>query len=77
MKLVSKLMVHRVLSDTTYLSVGLLSPLKKLKFPSLARRRRRGDMIQTFKINRDIEDIPSEIFFFKLCTSSSNRGHSL
>ena len=29
MILVSKLMVHRALSDKTYLSLGLLSPLKK------------------------------------------------
>ena len=28
MILVSKFMVHRVLSDKTYLSLGLLSPLK-------------------------------------------------
>ena len=28
MKLVSKFMVHRALSDKTYLSLGLLSPLK-------------------------------------------------
>ena len=27
MKLVSKFMVHRVLSDKTYLSLGLLSPI--------------------------------------------------
>ena len=50
--------------------------LKKLKLPSLAHRRRRGDMIQTFKIIKGIEDIPSKRFF-KLCTSSSTRGHSL
>ena len=29
MILVSKFMVHRVLSDKTYLSLGLLSPLKR------------------------------------------------
>ena len=28
--LVSKFMVHRALSDKTYLSLGLLSPLKKV-----------------------------------------------
>ena len=28
--LVSKFMVHRALSDTTYLSLGLLSPLKTI-----------------------------------------------
>ena len=29
--LVSKFMVHRALSDKTYLSLGLLSPLKRLQ----------------------------------------------
>ena len=37
--------------------------LKKLKLPSLAHRRRRGDMIQTFKIIKGIEDITFERFF--------------
>ena len=50
--------------------------LKKLKLPSLAHRRRRGDMIQTFKIIKGIEYIPSERFF-KVCKESSTRGHSL
>ena len=59
------------LKDMTY-----TERLKKLKLPSLAHRRRRGDMIQAFKIIKGIEDIPSERFF-KLCTSSSTRGHSL
>ena len=59
------------LKDMTY-----TERLKKLKLPSLAHRRRRGDMIQTFKIIKGIEDIPSKRFF-KLCTSSSTRGHSL
>ena len=31
MTLVSKFMVHRALSDKTYLLLGLLSPLRKLK----------------------------------------------
>ena len=50
--------------------------LRKLKLPSLAHSRRRGDMIRTFKIIKGIEDIPSERFF-KLCENSSTRGHSL
>ena len=50
--------------------------LKKLKLPSLAHRRRCGDMSQTFKIIKGIEDIPSERFL-KLCISLSTRGHSL
>ena len=50
--------------------------LKKLKLPSLAHPRRRGDMIQTFKIIKGVDNIPSERFF-KLCNSSSTLGHSL
>ena len=57
------------LKDMTY-----TERLKKLKLPSLAHRRRSGDMLQTFKIIKGIEDIPSERFF-KLCTSSSTHGH--
>ena len=49
--------------------------LKNLKLPRLAHRRICGDMIQTFKIIKAIEDIPSERFF-KLCTSLSTRGHT-
>ena len=60
-----------VLKDLTY-----IERLKKLKLPSLADRRRRGNMIQTFKIIKRIEDIPSESFL-KVCTSSSTCGHSL
>ena len=41
---------------------------KKLKLPSLAHRRRCGDMIQTFRIIKGIED-PKD--FFKFSTSSS------
>ena len=39
MILVSKFMVHRALSDKTYLSLGLLSPLKqqKLKMYTVAK----------------------------------------
>ncbi|MES9879908.1 MAG: reverse transcriptase family protein [Sedimenticola sp.] len=47
--------------------------LKELKLPTLAHRRRRGDMIQTFKIIRGIEDIPSDRFF-TICHSRT-RGH--
>ena len=61
------------LKDLTY-----IERLKKLKLPSLAHRRRRGDMIQTFKIIKfkGIKDIPSERFF-KVCKESSTRGQSL
>ena len=37
--------------------------LKRLKLPSLAHRRRRGDIIQCFKIIRGLDDIPCERFF--------------
>ena len=37
--------------------------LKHLKLPSLARRRRRGDIIQCFKIIKGLDDIPCERFF--------------
>ncbi|MEW8548044.1 MAG: hypothetical protein AB2693_31460 [Candidatus Thiodiazotropha sp.] len=47
--------------------------LRRLKLPSLAHRRKRGDMIQTFKIIHGFEDIPSERFF-KISTSTT-RGH--
>ncbi|MES9971492.1 MAG: reverse transcriptase family protein, partial [Candidatus Thiodiazotropha sp.] len=49
--------------------------LKKLKLPTLAHRRRRGDMLQTFKILNGLEDIPSERFF-NVATNSSTRGHN-
>lgn len=58
------------LKDLTY-----TERLKKLKLPTLAHRRRRGDMLQTFKIIKGIENIPSERFF-SVITTSTTRGHS-
>ena len=49
--------------------------LKKMKLPTLAHRRRRGDMIQTYKIIHGIEDIPSERFF-TVVTNVATRGHN-
>ena len=48
--------------------------LKTLKLPSLVHRRRRGDMIQAFKIIKGYEDVSCERFF----TISRNitRGHT-
>ena len=46
------------LKDLTY-----VERLKKLKLPTLVHRRRRGVMIQTFKIIHKIQDVPSERFF--------------
>ena len=37
--------------------------LKHLKLPSLAHRRRRGDIIQYFKIIKGLDNIPCERFF--------------
>ena len=43
--------------------------LKHLKLTSLANRRRRGDIIQCFKIIKGLDDIPCERFF----TSAESR----
>ncbi|VDI07537.1 Hypothetical predicted protein [Mytilus galloprovincialis] len=48
--------------------------LKVLKLPSLTHRRRRGDMIQAFKILKGIEDISYERFFTVISTNT--RGHN-
>ena len=55
------------MKDLTYIDT---ERLKRLKLPSLARRRRSGDMIQTFKIH-----VVNGLF--KFCKQSSTRGHSL
>ena len=47
--------------------------LKNLKLPSLAHRRRRGDMIQCFKIIKGLDDIPCDKFF--TFAESRTRGH--
>ncbi|VDI02538.1 Hypothetical predicted protein, partial [Mytilus galloprovincialis] len=48
--------------------------LKVLKLPSLTHRRRRGDMIQAFKILKGFEDISYERFFTVISTNT--RGHN-
>lgn len=48
--------------------------LKELKLPSLAHRRVRGDIIQTFKIVKGLDDCSFEKFFNY---SSSTRGNNL
>ena len=48
--------------------------LKELKLPSLSHRRLRGDVIQTFKIVKGIDDCIFENFFRY---ASSTRGHNL
>jgi len=49
--------------------------LKKLRLPSLEYRRRRGDMIQVFKIMTGKERLQSDLFFVE-AKGSSTRGHS-
>ena len=50
--------------------------LRKLKLPTLAYRRNRGDMIEVFKILKGFYDtrVTGQIF---RCNTGSNRGHSL
>ena len=50
--------------------------LQQLKLPSLVYRRKRGDMIQTYKILHGLEDIP-ENSLLKLAEKGPARGHSL
>ena len=47
--------------------------LSHLKLPSLAHRRRRGDMIYTYKIRTDKFDINKEAFFER--SHLRTRGH--
>jgi len=49
--------------------------LRVLKLPSLQHRRRRGDMIQTYKILNEIDRIDSAIFF-ELSGASVTRCHN-
>jgi hypothetical protein len=49
--------------------------LRSLKLPSLQHRRRRGDMIQTYKILNEIDRIDSTLFF-DISAASVTRGHS-
>ena len=48
--------------------------LKELKLPLLAHRRLRGDMIQTFKLVKRLDDCPLENFF--TIAHYNKRGHS-
>ena len=49
--------------------------LRRLKLPSLVYRRRRGDMIQTYKILKGIDRINPDILFSR-AESTITRGHS-
>ena len=46
----------------------------KLKLPTLAHRRIRGDLIQTYKILHGFENIPEERFL--VLSESRTRGHN-
>ena len=48
--------------------------LPRLKLPSLQYRRKRGDMIQTYKIMRGFDRIDPPVFF-KFLPSQVTRGH--
>lgn len=48
--------------------------LKELKLPSLSHRRLRGDVIQTFKLVKKLDDCPLEDFF--TFAHYNKRGHS-
>ena len=47
--------------------------MKALKLPSLCYRRKRGDMIQVFKIFKEIDDVDANQFF-EICNNPT-RGH--
>ena len=49
--------------------------LRALKLPSLEHRRRRGDMLQVYKILNGIDKLDPGIFF-SMATGSNTRGHS-
>ena len=53
----------------------IVERLRALNLPSLEYRRRRGDMIQVFKIIHGLDRIPSDTFFEH--SSANTRGHSL
>ena len=48
--------------------------LKRLSLPTLAFRRLRGHMIETFKITSSLYDINQQVFFAR--TETTTRGHS-
>ena len=49
--------------------------LKHLRLPSLVHRRRRGDMIQMYKIMKEVVDVDNELF--TNLQKSTTRGHNL
>ena len=51
--------------------------LRELKLPSLYHRRRRGDMIQVFKIMTAVERISADDFFQKSNTNLRGHEHKL
>jgi ribonuclease P/MRP protein subunit RPP40 len=51
--------------------------LRKLDLPTLAYRRRRGDLIQVYKIMNGTNDIQRNTLFEMASTNIGTRGHSL
>ena len=51
--------------------------LKELKLPTLAHRRLRGDMIQTFKLVKGLDDCPLENFFTIAHYNKRSHSHKL
>ena len=62
----------RILSTLRHLSY--CERLQELNLPTLLYRRRRTDLMQVFKIIKDIADIPIDDFF--QISESTTRGHS-
>jgi hypothetical protein len=61
-------------------SLGNLSypdRLRRLKLPTLAYRRLRGDMIETYKLTHNIYDPDTDRPLFTYSTTTQTRGHSL
>ncbi len=55
--------------------LSYIDRLKAMKLPTLVYRRRRGDMIQVYKIVHGLEDVPIDSFF-ELNDDTRTRGHN-
>ena len=51
--------------------------LKKLSLTTLETRRKRGDLIEAFKIIKSFEDVNDELFFPLEINTAHLRGHDL
>ena len=64
----------KMISDAEISNIGYEDKLRKLKLFSMEKRRLRGDLIETFKIMKDIDKIASATPFTK-STYTRTRGH--